>query len=379
MSSELVHTPEGVRDIYGDEYAKKLRVEGLMLEKARSYGYEDIQTPTFEFFDVFSKEIGTTPSRELYKFFDKEGNTLVLRPDFTPSIARCAAKYFADCNRPIRFCYIGNTFTNNSNLQGKLKETTQMGAELIGDPSVKADGEMAAMIIESLLFAGLKDFQLSVGNVEYFKGICAEAGLDEKTELELREFISGKNYFGAEELLIEKKIEKQYRDALLRLTDLFGSCDALGQAKALVHNRRSLNAVKRLEELYQVLCCYGAEKYVSFDLGMLSKYHYYTDMIWKAYTYGVGDAIVKGGRYDTLLDHFGKKAPAVGFVVGIDDLIAALDRQGIETVIPSKAEIIGYTPDTFPKMLEKAREIRAKGGKAALTPLGNIEGRTGTE
>ena len=282
--SELVHTPEGVRDIYGDEYAKKLRVENLILEKVRSYGYEDIQTPAFEFFDVFSKEVGTTPSRELYKFFDKEGNTLVLRPDFTPSIARCAAKYFADCNVPIRFCYVGNTFTNTSDLQGKLKEATQMGAELIGDSSTEADGEMAALVIEALLAAGLKDFQLSVGNVEYFKGLCMEAGLDEETELELREFISGKNYFGAEELLREKKVPEKYWDALLKVTDLFGTYEALEQAKAFVHNERSLGAIRRLEALYEVLCCYGVESYVSFDLGMLSKYRYYTGVILKPYT-----------------------------------------------------------------------------------------------
>ena len=103
MKEQLLHTPEGVRDIYGEEYEKKLKIENLIHEKIFSYGYRDIQTPSFEFFDVFSKEIGTTPSKELYKFFDKEGNTLVLRPDFTPSIARCAAKYFLDENMPILF------------------------------------------------------------------------------------------------------------------------------------------------------------------------------------------------------------------------------------------------------------------------------------
>jgi len=71
MNKKLVHTPEGVRDIYGDEEEKKLEVERLLQEKLHSYGCRDIQTPTFEFFDVFSKEVGTTPSRELYKFFDK--------------------------------------------------------------------------------------------------------------------------------------------------------------------------------------------------------------------------------------------------------------------------------------------------------------------
>ena len=368
MGKKLVHTPEGVRDIYGDEYARKLQLENFIMGKVRSFGYEDIQTPTFEFFDVFSKEVGTTPSRELYKFFDKDGNTLVLRPDFTPSMARCAAKYFMDEDVPIRFCYSGNTFANNSNLQGRLKEATQMGAELIGEGSVEADGEMAAMVIEALLSTGLKDFQLSIGNVEYFKGICMEAGLDEETELELREFISGKNYFGAEDLLREKRVPGEYREALLQVTDLFGTYEALEQAKLLVHNERSLNAVKRLEALYQVLCCYGAEKYVSFDLGMLSKYNYYTGVIFKAYTYGVGDAIVKGGRYDTLLGRFGKEAPAIGFRGVSGDWLAARERQGIEVALPPKAEVMEYCADTYKEVLARAQQLRREGKKAVMMP-----------
>lgn len=120
---------------------EKSKVSEEILGQIHSYGYEDIQTPAFEFFDVFSNEIGTTPSRELYKFFDKDGDTLALRPDFTPSIARCAAKYFMEDSTPLRLCYSGNTYTNNSNLQGKLKEMTEIGAELISDDSVYADAE----------------------------------------------------------------------------------------------------------------------------------------------------------------------------------------------------------------------------------------------
>ena len=216
MSRKLLHTPEGVRDIYGREYAGKLFVEQKIHDAITGYGYEDIQTPTFEYFDVFSREIGTTPSRELYKFFDKEGNTLALRPDFTPSIARCAAKYFMESRQPIRFCYLGNTFTNTSSLQGKLKEVTQIGAELVGDDSVEADGEMISLVIEALKNTGLKQFQVSVGQVEYFKGICQEAGLDTETEEQLREYISGKNYFAAEELLDRKEVAEPYRGTLLR-------------------------------------------------------------------------------------------------------------------------------------------------------------------
>lgn len=369
MSKKLVHTPEGVRDIYGEEKAKKTVVERLLHEKITGYGYRDIQTPTFEFFDVFSKEVGTTPSRELYKFFDKEGNTLVLRPDFTPSIARCAAKYFMDEDVPIRFCYQGNTFTNTSQLQGKLKEVTQMGAELIGDGSVQADAEMIAMTIEALYHAGLSDFQLSIGNLEYFKGICAEAGLDEETELELREFISGKNYFGAEELLTRVGVHKKDKELLLKVSDLFGTVSILEDAKKAVSNKRSKHAIERLEKVYQALVDYGVEKYVSFDLGMLSKYNYYTGIIFKGYTYGVGDAIVKGGRYDSLLGRFGKEAAAIGFVIVVDDLLSAMGRQNVMISGIEEPVKLYYTEETFKEKLAEAKHMRASGKKVELNEM----------
>lgn len=361
MNQNLLHTPEGVRDIYGREYAKKLSIEDSLRSKLLSFGYEDIQTPTFEYFDVFSKEIGTTASKDLYKFFDKEGDTLVLRPDFTPSIARCAAKYFCDQNMPIRFCYIGNTFINTSHLQGKLKEVTQLGAELIGDPSVEADAEMINLVIEALQNTGLSNFQVSIGQVEYFKGLCEEAGLDEDTELQLRECISTKNYYAAEDLLHTAGVSEENAKLLLTTTDIFGSIDALKEAKKAVKNARSLEAIAHLEHLYEVLKLYGTESYVSFDLGMLSKYKYYTGIIFKAYTYGIGDAIVKGGRYDSLLHYFGKNAPAIGFAAVVDDLLEALSRQKVEIALPAPKQVLCYTDADYKEVLKKAQAMRKEG------------------
>lgn len=368
MSKRLLHTPEGVRDIYGQEYERKLSVEGKLRDIITSYGYDAIQTPTFEYFDVFSREIGTTPSKELYKFFDKEGNTLVLRPDFTPSIARCAAKYFMEDQFPIRFCYMGNTFTNTSNLQGKLKEVTQMGAELINDDSVEADAEMISMVIEALKNTGLNRFQVSIGQVEYFKGLCEEAGLDEETEMSLREFISGKNFFAAQELLAERKVKEPYHSILLQVADVFGNMTSLEQAKELVTNERSIKAIERLEKLYEVLKLYGVEQYVSFDLGMLSKYHYYTGIIFKAYTYGIGDALVKGGRYNNLLKQFGKEAPAVGFVIVIDDLLEALSRQKVALPGTPEKQKIYFTEDNYSEKLQTAIMLRKSGAIVELLP-----------
>lgn len=369
MSQRLLHTPEGVRDIYGKEYAGKLHVERQLRENIRLYGYEDIQTPTFEFFDVFSREIGTTPSKELYKFFDKEGDTLALRPDFTPSIARCAAKYFSEEQLPLRFSYIGNTFTNTSNLQGKLKEVTQMGAELIGDPSVEADAEIISLVVHALLNTGLERFQIAIGDVEYFKGLCEEAGLDEETEQNLRAFISGKNYFGAQDLLTERNVAEPYQSRLLKVADMFGGMGSLAGARAMADNARSLGAIDRLEKLYSLLQLYGVEAYVSFDLGMLSKYRYYTGMIFKAYTYGVGEAIVKGGRYDRLLQQFGKDAPAVGFVMVVDSILEALSRQNVKLPAPEKVHTIYYSHQNYHEKLAQAEQFRSQGIPVKLTSI----------
>lgn len=361
MDRNLLHTPSGVRDIYGVEYERKLKLEELIHGKLKSFGYRDIQTPSFEFFDVFSREIGTTPSKELYKFFDKEGNTLVLRPDFTPSMARCAAKYFMEETFPIRFCYSGNTFTNISDLQGKLCEVTQMGAELIGDSSVEADAELIAMLIECLKSAGLRQFQVTVGEADFFRGLCEAAGLPRETELALRENVSGKNIFGVEELLKEQRIREEYAKAFLKITELFGSVEVLEQAEKLVSNERSCRAVERLKQVYERLAVYGAEQYVSFDFGMLSKYHYYTGVTFRAYTYGVGDAVAKGGRYDTLLGKFGKDAPAVGFAVIIDDLMSALASQKITLPAEEKMVMVVYEEGAFAEALRRAKELRAEG------------------
>lgn len=369
MNRSLLHTPEGVRDMYGTEYAKKLLTEQKLHDTIRLYGYRDIQTPAFEFYEVYGREMGTAPTSQLYKFFDREGNILALRPDFTPSCARCAAKYFMDETAPLRFTYRGSTFCDVSSLQGKLKEVTQLGAELMLDGSVEAEAEMISMMAEALLNCGLTRFSISVGDVEYFKGICSRAGLSEEVETKLRDFVSVKNYFGAQELLEQEQVRSDYAQVLLKLADITDDAGDLAEAGRLADNERSRQAIARLEALYEVLKKYGTEKYVSFDLGLLSRYHYYTGVIFKAYTYGVGDAVATGGRYDKLLARFGKDAPAVGFVASVDDIVEALSRQNIRTALPEEAALLFYRNDSYAAALEEAARLRKSGRAAELMPF----------
>ncbi len=361
MNHQLLHTPEGVRDIYGPECARKLAVQEKILQVFRLYGYEAIETPVFEYFDIFSKERGSVKSQEMYKFFDRDNNTLVLRPDMTPSIARCAAKYFMEEENPIRLCYVGPSFINSSSYQGRLKEATQTGVELIGDDTCQGDAEMIAMVIQSLKEAGLTEFQVELGQVEFYRSLTEEVGMDEETREKLRILIENKNYFGVEELLSEQIMTPEQKQLFLKLPELFGDIDQIRAARCMTSNPRALQAIDRLERVQELVDAYGLGDYVSYDLGMLSKYSYYTGIIFKAYTYGTGEYIVTGGRYDRLLEQFGKKAPAVGFAIVVDQLMLALSRQKIQVPVSSVCTALVYGPEMAMEAIPMACSLRSQG------------------
>lgn len=364
MKNQILHTPDGVRDIYNGECKKKLVLQDKLLASLRSFGCQDIETPSFEFFDVFGNQIGTTPSKDLYKFFDKNGNTLVLRPDFTPSIARCAVKYYMDEALPVRLCYMGNTFSNSSDYQGRFKEVTQCGAELIGDPSVYADAEILAMMVETLLASGLKEFQIAVGHSQFFSSLVRAAKVSDESEEALIDYLLNKNFFGVEEVLKNYDLDED----LLFLFSLLGKFDNTAEDLELALKKaekyeEAKEALLELVNLFKCLDVYGISKYISFELGIISDYKYYTGIIFAGYTYGTGEAIVKGGRYDKLLKQFGKDCPAIGFAIVVDQLMAAISRQKIEIAVKNQNVHIVFKENCFEKAIERALCLRKNGSQ----------------
>ncbi len=367
MKQHLLHTPEGFRDIYNGECEKKLDLEEKLYNILKTYGYHPIQTPSFEFFDIFGKEIGTTASKDLYKFFDREGNTLVLRPDITPSVARVAANYFMEEDMPVRFCYKGNTFINTGSLLGRLKECTQLGAELIGDPTADADAEMLSMVAECLLHAGLKEFQISVGHVGILQGMMEAAGFDEDEEEKLRSLIMNNNFFGVESFIEERHLEDGLKQLFSVIGRIYPSAEAFQEAKAAARRYPKIHAaMEHLEKLHSLLLLYGIDKYISFELGVISSYKYYSGILFHGYTFGSGEPVVKGGRYDRLLKHFGKNAPAVGFVIVTDQLLAALSRQKIKTPIEHSCQLVVYEEAYREDAVVYARKQRTAGCSVEL-------------
>lgn len=367
MIEKLLHTPEGVRDIYSLECKKKTALERKLHQVLALYGYQDIETPTFEFFDIFNSDTGTVSSREMFKFFDRDNNTLVLRPDMTPSIARSVAKYYSDCDFPLRLSYVGNTFLNNRSYQGKLTEKTELGAEHINDDSTAADAEAIVMMIDCFLSAGLQDFRVDIGQTEFYRGIMDALDTTSEVKAQIHEYIENKNTLGMEMLLSGLEMKECYRNILLEYNELYGDASMLKRAKKLTVNPRCQSAIERLEQVYEVVCQYGYEKYISFDLGMVNHYDYYTGIIFRGYTFGTGDAIGKGGRYDNLLVQFEKNAPAIGFTILVDDMLSALDRQKIGISLKDfEYSVLLYEKKDLSDAISFAVELRNSGVKTEL-------------
>jgi ATP phosphoribosyltransferase regulatory subunit len=162
------------------------------------------------------------------------------------------------------------------------------------------------------------------------------------------------------------QVKRSSREAIVALNDLVGGMEILEKAKDLAPNSKGVMAIKRLEKIHRILKQYGVEKFVTFDLSMTGTYGYYTGIIFRGYTYGIGDAVVRGGRYDHLVEKFGKKSPSIGFAIVIDELMNALTRQKTRILYTRKNYIVLYDDGRQKEAIALAKDFRRKAKNTEL-------------
>lgn len=328
MSNWKMHTPSGMSDIMPDECSRKREVENTLWSVFASFGYREVEMPMFEYYDVYAENNGQISrgleQESMFKFFDEQGRILALRPEMTTSIARMAATKTDGLPLPLRFCYTGSVFRSEHAYGERHCEFTQSGIELIGADSAKADAEVIAAAIEALIALGIKEFHMEIGQVAFFNGLTAQAGLNADDIESLRERIDSKDRFGIKELTEKLSIDDNIKNLMIELPYLFGGSEILDRADVPELNETSRNALLNLRDIYETLVSYGLEKFVSLDLGMLQSIDYYTGSIFKCYTHGIGFPICAGGRYDNLMQKFGRKLGAVGIAFGVNHIMTVL-------------------------------------------------------
>jgi ATP phosphoribosyltransferase regulatory subunit len=352
------HTPDGVMDYLPEDCNAKRRLENQLRSLFQGSGYEEIETPGIEFYDVYASGSGLVPQEGLFKFFDQQGRILCLRYDGTVPTARVAATLYRDSQLPLRFCYINTMYRYNESGGGRQREFTQAGVELMGSQAPEADAEVIATAIAAARAAGIEDLQVSIGQVNFFKGLLAEWGLAAEEAQLLPRLIDAKDMVALEDRL---GLNEKARAVLLMMPSQYGTYDVIDQLASLVSHPLCLAALANLREVLDILADYGLLSYVSLDLGMLQSLNYYTGVIFKGFTYGLGFPLFSGGRYDQVSAAFGREMPATGFSIGLNFVLTALRRQGRQPAPLPGITLLAYAPGQRALALQRAGELRSSG------------------
>jgi len=371
---------KGTRDLLPEDMAKRRYVFEKIREVFEAYGFKEILTPTFEYTKLFELRSGEEVVEQLYAFEDKGGRNISLRPDLTSSVARLFVNSFQTAPKPIRWYYIANMFRYEEPQSGRLREFWQAGVELIGSPNIEADAEVIALLIESYLNTGLREFTVNIGDRvlldEFAKmlGVKDDIGLmrliDKKDKISREDFIKSLKEFG----LSEEDIRKVFA-----LIELKGKPDdVLPKAYELFESEIAVEELKKIEELFELLKAYGVEDYALIDFGIARGFDYYTSIVFEAIApndLGIG-SIGGGGRYDNLIEVFGgKPTPATGFAIGIERLIPILESKGLLPEFKVGSDVfVAYIGKEI-EIKKKAIEVTQMLRRAKIRAEYDIQGR----
>ncbi|MED3622843.1 ATP phosphoribosyltransferase regulatory subunit [Neobacillus thermocopriae] len=363
----MFEKPLGMRDTLPELYEKKDRVRSNIAETMKLWGYQFIETPALEYFETVG-EASAIDDAQLFKLLDKEGHTLVLRPEMTTPIARVAASKLLKEDIPIRLAYSANVFRAQEREGGRPAEFEQIGVEYINDSTISCDGEVIALLISSLKKAGLDEFQVSVGHVGFAQELFMQIlGTNGRTTT-LRKFLYEKNYVGYRESVQSFDLSMIDKQRLLKLLQLRGGEEVLSKALSIIENDKGKQAILELQELWRVIKDYGFEEYVKFDLSIVSHMSYYTGILFEVYAGNVGFPIGNGGRY-SLIEKFGKKATATGFALRLDRLLEALGGKTLE----NEMHCIFFSQERRKEAFGLAQQFHSEGKKVVLQDITGVK------
>jgi ATP phosphoribosyltransferase regulatory subunit len=363
----MFEKPLGMRDTLPELYEKKHRVRSLMAETIKRWGYQFIETPTLEYYETVGAA-SAIPDAQLFKLLDKEGHTLVLRPEMTTPIARVAASRFLQEDLPLRLAYTANVFRAQQREGGRPAEFEQIGVECLNDETVSSDGEIISLLISSLKKAGLQQFQVSIGHIGFAQELFLQILGTEERSNALRQFLYEKNYVGYRENVNSLNLSSIDKQRLLQFLDLRGGAEVIGKALDLIENEQGKHAILQLKELWDVIKDYGVQDQVKFDFTIVSHMSYYSGILFEVYAGNVGFPIGNGGRY-CLIEKFGKQASATGFAVRLDMLLEALG--GLITENPNYC--IFFSQERRKEAFQLAEKMQVQGKRTVLQDINGVK------
>ncbi|HBI24552.1 MAG TPA: ATP phosphoribosyltransferase regulatory subunit [Nitrospiraceae bacterium] len=360
--------PSGMATHLPEDAFLRRHAQEKILSTFFKWGYKEVLTPVFEYYDVLSPGISSRLTEKSYKFVDREsGKMMLLRPDITPQIARMVAGILTDEPKPLRLCYYGNVFRYEESHAGRDREMFQVGCELVGIESPEADAEVIAVASEAIKDFGITDFKIVIGQAGFLNGIISslnrykEETISMEFEHSLQDAISRKDAGLIKTLLNNTGIKGKVRNNILEVPNLFGGEEILIKALNITNNELSKEAIENLRKIYSLLCLYGLKDSILIDLCDIREIDYYTGLFFEIFTPGIPYPVGAGGRYDNLIGKFGYDCPSTGFAIDIESIIKAMEKQG-DFFIDNNINYLVVVKKEDEKIgIKLVRELRAKG------------------
>ncbi len=353
----------GFRDLLPLEAEILREAQESLLAEMRRWGYRHVITPLVESMDVLDLGLGPEQRRGLFKFTDTDGDVVALVGERTVPVARLVAGKLRSAALPLRLCYAGPVLSTKEQRFSHRRETYQVGAELVGAPGPVADAEVIALAAKCLEATGIRRYQIDVGHAEFFHGIMDAVRLPGDVKAAVRTALVARDFVALESLLEGTPLKSAEHELLLRFPALRGGPEIIDAAGGLVRNKRSEAALSQLAHVRELLVAHGIGDVVVLDLGAIRDFDYYTGVIFEGYGPDFGRPVAQGGRYDSLLERFGRAAPATGFMIQLDLVSEMLTRS---SQLPRIDAAIAWTGTALATALRLATTLRLFGMRAVV-------------
>jgi ATP phosphoribosyltransferase regulatory subunit len=285
------------------------------------------------------------------------GRLLGLRADMTPQAARIDA-HRLQREAPTRLCYLGTVLHTRPDGFAGSRSLMQVGAELFGHAGAESDVEILELMVATLALTGIEDLYIDLGHVGIYRGLAADAGLDDDQEAFLFDALQRKAIPEINEFLRQLDLSTAQRERLAGLATLNGGAEALERARALLEGSGDAAqlALENLERIASLAQRRLPDIVLHFDLAELRGYQFHTGVVFAAFVADRGQEIARGGRYDAIGEVFGRARPATGFSTDLRSLM----RLGASQ-LPAAADAIAAPPEDDPGLDERVRSLRAQG------------------
>lgn len=324
-------TLRGMRNLLPDEKAKVNRIESEIRRLFKTYGFQEVETPTIEPLELFELKSGEEIRHRMYRFTDLGGREVVLRPEVTASIVKLVVQEMRSTPLPIKIGYVLNAFRYDEPQHGRYREFKQGGFEIFGSKSPIADAEIIEISSRLMEGLGIKDYYIKIGHEGILRAVLTHLNIEENIQDRVLGLIDKERLAEAFETLGALPQGGEAIDTIRRLWEIKSrnSDEAFKRAGEVLKDISG--AVEQLENLREIIELARASRVgeLLVDMGFARGLDYYTGMIFEVYVKDLRIAVNGGGRYDKLTGLLGWDIPAVGCAPGIDRLSLAIDEKTI--------------------------------------------------